>query len=241
MHSAMLLCSRDSTTSSGRPARDDRERADRVIPAAPACSDTPRCRLPGRDSPSVAVRRGTRPRPAARARDRSSRRSRRCPAAASTALTNCTWSSAAVEIEPRQQRVDDGIERVRRAPAAAIGAARRTWSSGACRLTTERERRNDRASSQRDRASSSDASPRHVLPEYSSICRSRSSGYEIRTSVISPAASGNGFEPRLHEARVGRQVEPVDARDDLVAQRRIEVHAVRLEQRRARPRSRPRT
>ena len=35
----------------------------------------------------------------------------------------------------------------------------------------------------------------------------------------------------MTNAGVRRQVQPLDARDDFVAQRRIEMHAVRLEQR----------
>ena len=49
-----------------------------------------------------------------------------------------------------------------------------------------------------------------------------------------------GFEPRHHEAGVGRQLQPIDAHHDLVAERRIEVHAVGLEQIVALRRRRPR-
>ena len=49
--------------------------------------------------------------------------------------------------------------------------------------------------------------------------------------MIVPVAVADGFEARLHEARVGRHLQAVHAGDDLVAQRRIEMHAVGLEQR----------
>ena len=75
------------------------------------------------------------------------------------------------------------------------------------------------------------AEPVHRRPEYSSIWAVRSSGYEIWTSVISPLAVADGLEARLHEAGVGRHLQAIHARDDLVAQRRIEVDAVGLEQR----------
>ena len=59
------------------------------------------------------------------------------------------------------------------------------------------------------------------------------------TSVISPDALVHGLERRHHEAGVGRQLQLIDARDDFVAQRRIEMHAVGVRTARARPRSRP--
>ena len=67
----------------------------------------------------------------------------------------------------------------------------------------------------------------------------RSCGYEIVTSVISPAAFVDGFELRHHESGIRRQIQLVDARDHLVAQLRIEVDAVGLEQLPRRRRSRP--
>ena len=46
-----------------------------------------------------------------------------------------------------------------------------------------------------------------------------------------PLAVADGLEPRLDEPGVGRHLQAVDARHDFVAQRRIEVDAVGLEQR----------
>ena len=68
------------------------------------------------------------------------------------------------------------------------------------------------------------------LCEYSSICAVRSQGYEI--SHVGDGAGGvrHRLELRHHEAGVGRQVQVLDARDDLVTQLGVEVHAVGLEQ-----------
>ena len=71
-------------------------------------------------------------------------------------------------------------------------------------------------------------------PEYSSICFVKSCGYEIVTSVIDPSAAGHRRQLRHHEAAVRRQVQLVDARHDLVAQLRIEMDAVGVEQLRRR-------
>ena len=67
-------------------------------------------------------------------------------------------------------------------------------------------------------------SKRQPLPEYSSICVSRSSGYEMRTSVDPAVGAGDRLELRLHESGVRRQIQAFDARDHFVAQRGIEMH-----------------
>ena len=75
--------------------------------------------------------------------------------------------------------------------------------------------------------------------------RPASSGSSSATSAIATAKSGavptvtdvrdapglvaHGFEAWLDEPGVRRELEKINARDDFVAQRRIEMHAVRLE------------
>ena len=53
----------------------------------------------------------------------------------------------------------------------------------------------------------------------------------MRTSAIAPSRAAHRFEARHDEPGVGRQVEVLDAGDDLVAQGGIEVHAVGLHER----------
>ena len=59
-----------------------------------------------------------------------------------------------------------------------------------------------------------------VASEYSSICVVRSCGYVIFTSRDGPVGAADRLEPRLDEPGVRRQLQRLDACDDLVAQRR---------------------
>ena len=94
------------------------------------------------------------------------------------------------------------------------------------RLATGRAHNERRCQHAGDRGpgalSSAKGAHRYSLrPEYSSICVVRSSGYEIVTSVIVPSASRRPASSfGMHEAGVGRQLQVIDARDDLVAQLR---------------------
>ena len=65
---------------------------------------------------------------------------------------------------------------------------------------------------------------------YSSICVVRSCGYEMFTSVIVPLASVTGVSFGITKPVYDGQLQRVDALDDLVAQLRVEVDAVGVEQ-----------
>jgi len=62
----------------------------------------------------------------------------------------------------------------------------------------------------------------------------KSSAIGDRTFAIA-VGTVDGFEARHHESGVGRQVDALNARHDLVAQRRLEVRSVRVDQRASPP------
>ena len=166
---------------------------------------------------------------AARCRRSSDGRSRR-PSARTATRTVCASPLCGPErIVARSRGV--GARR-----SSAWRTARRVGASAPARRGREQQTSQSTAREQRELARAFARAALHarrcrVAAEYSSICAVRSSGYEIVDVGDLAGGVGDRLELRHDEAGVGRQVQAIDARDDLVAQRRIEMHAVGLEQR----------